>query len=37
MKLVDAKKTEEATKFNSKAMKALAVLIIALIIIQMVI
>jgi hypothetical protein len=37
MKLVDAKKTEEATKFNSKAMKALAVLIIALIIIQMII
>jgi len=36
MKLVDAKKTE-ATKFNSKAMKALAVLIIALIVIQMVI
>jgi hypothetical protein len=37
MKLVDAKKTEEATKFNSKAMKALAALIIALIVIQMVI
>jgi len=37
MKLVDAKKTEEATKFNSKAMKALAALIIVLIVIQMVI
>ncbi len=36
MKLVDAKKTEEATKFNSKAMKALSVLIIALIIMQMI-
>ncbi len=36
MKLVDAKKTEEAAKFNQKAMKALAVLIIALIIIQVI-
>ncbi|MEM3616914.1 MAG: hypothetical protein QXJ31_03265 [Candidatus Bathyarchaeia archaeon] len=34
MKLVDAKKTEEAAKFNKKAMKALAVLIAALIAIQ---
>ena len=36
MKLVDAKKTEEAIKFNGKAMKALAVLIIALVIIQII-
>jgi len=35
MKLVDAKKTEEAEKFNKKAMKALMVLIITLIIIQL--
>lgn len=36
MKLVDAKKTEEAAKFNKKAMKALAALLIALIIIQII-
>jgi len=34
MKLVDAKKTEEAQKFNNKALKMLATLIAALIIIQ---
>ncbi len=34
MKLVDAKKTEEAQKFNTKAMKLLALLIITLILIQ---
>lgn len=36
MKLVDAKKTEEAEKFNKKAMKALMALIITLIIIQVI-
>ncbi|MEM3774739.1 MAG: hypothetical protein QXX92_07055 [Candidatus Bathyarchaeia archaeon] len=36
MRLVDAKKIEEAAKFNKKAMKVLAALIIALIIIQIV-
>lgn len=36
MKLMDAKKIEEAEKFNKKAMRALAVLIIALIIIQII-
>ncbi|MEM2518105.1 MAG: hypothetical protein QXO49_04030 [Candidatus Bathyarchaeia archaeon] len=36
MKLVDAKKIEDATKFNKKAMKLLTVLIIALIIIQVI-
>ena len=36
MKLVDAKKTEEAQKFNNKALKVLAALIAALIIIQVV-
>ncbi|MEM3728525.1 MAG: hypothetical protein QXF75_04930 [Candidatus Bathyarchaeia archaeon] len=36
MKLVDAKKTEEAAQFNKKAMKALAVLIVALIIVQII-
>lgn len=35
MKLVDAKKVEEAQKFNKKALKALAALIIALILIQL--
>jgi len=35
MRLVDAKKTEEAQKFNKKASKLLAVLIIALIMIQL--
>jgi hypothetical protein len=37
MKLVDAKKTEEAQKFNKKALKILSVLIIILIIAQLVI
>ncbi|MCS7113853.1 MAG: hypothetical protein RMJ15_02840 [Nitrososphaerota archaeon] len=37
MKLVDAKKTEEAQKFNKKALKLLAPLILALIIIQLVV
>ncbi|MEM2946938.1 MAG: hypothetical protein QXN96_01720 [Candidatus Bathyarchaeia archaeon] len=36
MKLVDAKKTEEAAKFNKKAMKSLVTLIIALIMIQII-
>ncbi|MEM2249385.1 MAG: hypothetical protein QXP16_01665 [Candidatus Bathyarchaeia archaeon] len=36
MKLVDAKKIEDATKFNKKAMEVLAALIIALIIIQII-
>jgi len=36
MKLVDAKKVEEAQKFNNKAFKALAILITALIIIQLI-
>lgn len=36
MKLVDAKKTEEAAKFNKKAMKSLMTLIIALIMIQII-
>ncbi|MEM3770309.1 MAG: hypothetical protein QXG76_03900 [Candidatus Bathyarchaeia archaeon] len=36
MKLVDAKKTEEAAKFNKKAIKALTALIIALIVIQII-
>ncbi|MEM3054827.1 MAG: hypothetical protein QXM52_03890 [Candidatus Bathyarchaeia archaeon] len=36
MKLVDVKKTEEAQKFNKKASKLLAVLIVALIVIQLV-
>lgn len=35
MKLVDAKKTEEAQRFNKKAAKLLSVVIIALIIIQL--
>lgn len=35
MKLVDAKKLEEAQKFNSKALKSLTILIAALIIIQL--
>ncbi|MEM2767201.1 MAG: hypothetical protein QXQ47_02660 [Candidatus Bathyarchaeia archaeon] len=35
MKLVDAKKTEEAQKFNKKALKLLAALILALTIIQL--
>jgi len=35
MKLVDAKKTEEAQKFNKKALKLLAVLIVALVVIQL--
>jgi hypothetical protein len=34
MKLVDAKKTEEAVQFNRKAMKALAILLIVLLVIQ---
>jgi len=37
MKLVDAKKTEEAQKFNRKALKILPILIIILIIAQLVI
>jgi hypothetical protein len=36
MKLVDAKKTEEAQKFNKKALKILPILLIALIITQLV-
>lgn len=36
MRLVDAKKTEEAVKFNRKAMNSLATLIVALIIIQII-
>jgi len=36
-KLVDAKKTEEAQKFNRKALKILPILIIILIIAQLVI
>ena len=36
MKLVDAKKTEEAQKFNTKASKFLAFLIVALIVIQLI-
>ena len=36
MKLVDAKKTEEAQKFNTKASKLLAILIVALIVIQLI-
>jgi len=36
MKLVDAKKTEEAQKFNKKALKALPILIIVLVIAQLV-
>ncbi|MEM2105732.1 MAG: hypothetical protein QXV21_04600 [Candidatus Bathyarchaeia archaeon] len=34
MRLVDAKKTEEATKFNAKALKTLPILIIILVVIQ---
>ncbi|MEM2970976.1 MAG: hypothetical protein QW270_00935 [Candidatus Bathyarchaeia archaeon] len=37
MKLVDAKKQEEAQKFNKKALRVLAILIIALAIIQIII
>ncbi|MEM2313425.1 MAG: hypothetical protein QXN40_01495, partial [Candidatus Bathyarchaeia archaeon] len=37
MRLVDAKKNEEAQKFNKKALKLLAVLIIALATIQLII
>lgn len=36
MKLVDAKKTEEAQKFNNKASKFLALVILALIVIQLI-
>lgn len=36
MKLVDAKKTEEAQKFNGKALKILPILIIALILAQLI-
>jgi len=36
MKLVDAKKTEEAQKFNKKALKILPIIIIALMITQLV-
>jgi hypothetical protein len=36
MKLVDAKKTEEATKFNKKALKIMPILIVILIIAQLV-
>ncbi|MCX8205598.1 MAG: hypothetical protein N3H31_08130, partial [Candidatus Nezhaarchaeota archaeon] len=35
MRLVDAKKTEEAQKFNGKALKILPILIITLIVIQL--
>ncbi|MEM3752910.1 MAG: hypothetical protein QXM65_08235 [Candidatus Bathyarchaeia archaeon] len=37
MKLVDAKKAEEAQRFNSKALKILVILIVILIIIQLVV
>jgi hypothetical protein len=36
MKLVDAKKTEEAEKFNKKALKILPIIIVALIIAQLI-
>jgi len=36
MKLMDSKKTEEAQKFNSKALRFLAILIAALIIVQLI-
>jgi hypothetical protein len=36
MKLVDAKKTEEAQKFNKKALKTLPLIIIALILVQLI-
>lgn len=36
MKLVDKKKTEEAEKFNKKALKILPILIIALIVVQLI-
>jgi len=37
MKLVDVKKTEESKKFNNKALKFLAALILALIVIQLIV